>query len=490
MGTQQIVAYLTYFVFAVVLARILSPSEVGEVSILATILAIFGGATQLGLPSTAIQFISGALGANNSRVVGSIVRSTMKLMILCGGAGVAIAFVASPLIDESGFGSSGGNLLLLTLISGFLLDLTTLYGGYFLGAGFYSEAVYQNVVYVPLSRGLGIAFALSGFHVVGIVLGWLTGGVVTLLLSVVMWRGRFHSKDRYPIKKILAFSVPIFASSFIILLQGWTDIIILQLITRQFAIIGAYYLVVTSIGFLSIIWTPLVSALYPVLSLSHAATGASAVRDKLNQALRLSNLVTLPISVAIASVASIALTVLYGSAYANQATTLLILSLGSVFASEGALLLSAVQAIGKPRAVFAVVSIAFMSDVVVVTLTASSIGTVGAGIGRTLLECVTVVSAYLFLRGHVKVSPLAGIQKACLLSVCVSLPLITVSLFVHTVNPLEELALMVGVFALALALSARMLKAFSRDDYGLLESALPQWSLKLAHLGRRILIKN
>src|SRR5438552_4405695 len=159
-------AYSTYFVFAIILARVLSPAEIGEVSLLAAIMAVFGGLTQLGLPSTAVQFISSALGKGDVSNVGTIAKSTLKLMSASAGLGAAIAFPISLIIGDAVFGSPNGTTLLITIFgSGVLLDFTTLYGGYFLGAGLYAKAVYQNLLYIPLSRGLGLLLAFTGLGV-------------------------------------------------------------------------------------------------------------------------------------------------------------------------------------------------------------------------------------------------------------------------------------------------------------------------------------
>jgi len=410
-------------------------------------------------------------------------------MLLSGGMGTAVAVILSPFIGNIAFGSEGTTLLVLTFLSGFLLDLTTLYGGYFLGAGMYAEAVLQNILYVPLSRGLGLALAFSGFRVEGIVIGWLLGGLATLLMSVNTWRGHHDSKDLYPIRRILAFSVPIFISSLVILLQGWSDIALLQAITGQFATIGGYYLVVTSVGFLSILWTPLVSALYPVLSLSHAINDINAVTQKLNQALRLSISITLPIGASLSVVAPTALSIVYGQTYAQQATALMILSLTTTLSSQGALLLAALQAVGKPRSVMAVVTIAFAIDVAVVVLTGRSFGTVGAALGRSLLSIATVSLSYLALRAKIRATPWQGLRKAIPLAVGVSVPLAAFGQLVHGVPPLLEIPILLGLFALCFAILARELNAFRPEDWEILIAGLPTRFRKHGAFAHRILTR-
>jgi len=63
----------------------------------------------------------------------------------------------------------------------------------------------------------------------------------------------YRKKNNFPARTLLVFSLPLFASAIITLLQGWGDITLLQLILGQFGTTGAYCLVVSSISFLSIL---------------------------------------------------------------------------------------------------------------------------------------------------------------------------------------------------------------------------------------------
>jgi len=117
------------------------------------------------------------------------------------------------------------NLLIVTFIASFFLDLILLYTAFFIGVGRYAQALYQNALFVPLSRGLGLVLAYYGIgflgiaplRVLGIATGWAVGGIATLLLSVYLWHGQLPRGASYPIRPILAFSLPVFISALITL---------------------------------------------------------------------------------------------------------------------------------------------------------------------------------------------------------------------------------------------------------------------------------
>src|SRR5205807_4645819 len=87
---------------------------------------------------------------------------------------------------------------------------------------------------------------------------------------------------------------------------------LLQAILGQFGTTGAYYLVVASVSFLSILWTPTAGALYPALSSSYNTQGPTGVSENLGIATRLVNLTVLPTGTSLTVIAPTALGAVYG----------------------------------------------------------------------------------------------------------------------------------------------------------------------------------
>ncbi len=475
--SQQAITYLTSFLFYVLLARILTRSEIGQISLLAAALAVFNTLTQLALPATATRYISSHLGAGQSEPAGAVARTTLRLTLATGLFGAIAAIAVSPFIGQTIFNTPDATpLLVTTFLAGLVLDLTTLYGAYFLGAGLYAKTVYQNILYVPLSRALGLVLASLGLRVLGIVIGWTIGGVATLLLSLYFWRNHLPTSASHPARPLLVFALPLFASTLISLGIQWGDIALLQTILGQLSTTGAYYIVVSSVGFLSVLWIPVSSALYPALSAS-SATNPQGVKDRVSLALRLTNLAVLPLATALAAVSATALEIAYGPAYAAEAVPFAILTLTSIFTAQVAILTVTLQAVGKTRSLLAVTFLATIIDLATVALTARLLGPTAGALGRGLLYFTTVLLCYRALRSTVHINPISGIREASLLAAGVGLPLLVVDQVlaqVTGVTALLRLPVLLVVFTGSFLAVGRRLQIFKPGDFSILKDALPR----------------
>jgi O-antigen/teichoic acid export membrane protein len=499
--SQQAILYSTYLVFYLFLTRILNTTEVGVVGILSLLQALFIGFTSGSFPSAATRFISRSLAAGEAHMAAGVSKTTLRMSIALAVPGLAGAAVISLFFGQSIFAGPGASeLLFLTFVGGFLLDLMNLYAAFFLGVGRYAQTLYQNILYVPLSRGLGLALALQ-FKVLGIVLGWAIGGLVTIFLSLYMWHGQLPRSRPYPVRPILAFSVPVFASALVTIGQQWGDIGIIYALLGA-GILGPYYVMVQSVSFLSALWTPVNQAIYPALSASHSTGQVEAVSERLSLAFRLINLAVLPIAAALAAIAPTALDILYGARYASQSLAFSILSLSSVFVAQGALLVIVLQAVGRTRKYLTVtlastlLYFAVVGSAVYFAKTAFGINpleTLAGAIGRATLAISIVVLAHRTLRGVVIPHTGAALSKAVPLAIGVAIPLLAVDQFFlayHPVRPLFQLIILFGVFLVFYTLVSRQLRVFHRGDFAILHDALPRELRPYLRVVQRIIISN
>src|SRR6266567_3363720 len=433
--TQQIITYTTYLIFYVALARILRPDEVGQVSLLLAAQAAFIALTQLGLPSAATRYISGNIGRGDQQTAGAVARTILRLSILVGAICFATAALISPFVGPSLIGSSdAGTFLILTFLSGFLLDIILVYGAYFIGIGAYARNLYQNALYIPLSRGLGLLLAILGYRVTGIVSGWVIGGLVAVLLSTYLWHGQLPEKNSHPIRPLLAFSLPVFGSALIAFGQQYGDITLLQAIIGQLSTTGASYLLVSSVSFLSVLW----------------------------------------LGAALAAIAPTAIELVYGPTYTSQAGIFAILALATIFTAQGAILTTSLQAVGRARQVLIVTLVSTVVGLLVVVTTARFVGTLGGALGRTILSIGTVFLARRSMGPSVKTHSENALPIALLLAIGVGIPLaIADYLLIGHLSPFRRLPILLGVFALAFLAISRTFKIFRASDFAILKDAMP-----------------
>ncbi len=477
--SQQIILYATYLVFYALLARVLNKSEVGEFAVLALIQALFTGVVSGSLPSAATRFISRCIASGDAQAASGVARTTLRLSLAIVVPVFIIAALFSPFLGGILRGAADPtNLLLLTFASALFGDLMLLYAAFFIGIGRYAQTLYQNLLYVPLSRGLGLLLAYLGLRVLGIMAGWAIGGAATILLSLYMWHGLLPRGGSYPLRPILAFSLPVFVSMLITLGWQWGDMGIIYLLLGP-VILGPYYLVVNSVSFLSVLWIPVNQAIYPALSASHSTDDFRAVSDRLAAAFRLINLSVLPIGAALAAISPTALEIVYGPQYVSEAITMSILSISSILVARGALLVTTLQAVGHTRKYVGVTLASTLVFLVIVWLGAVPLGTLAGAIGRAVLSLLIVVLAVIAVRPTVPTHINSSMKKAIPLAAGVAMPLLAVDQyflnFPHPpwLRPSFQLAIMFVMFIALFGFFSRHLKAFHHGDFAMLHDVLP-----------------
>jgi len=490
---QQIVFYATSFLYYILLVRVLNLSQVGEVSLLAAAGSIFTTLTQIALPLAATRFISSQIGSNDPAGASGVANTSLRLLLAIAGPGVVIGVLASPWIGSTVFRTAdSGTLLVVTFAASLLLDLIALYGAFFLGLGLYAEIVFQNVLFFPLSRGLGLALAYKGLGPLGIVLGWAVGGLATLLLSLYLWRGKLAHSRSYPARPLLIFGLPLFASALVTLLQGWGDIALLQGILGQFGSTGAYYIVVAGVGFLSILWTPVAGALYPALSSIYAKEGPNSVSARLAVAARLVNLTVLPTGVSLAAIAPTALEAVFGASLANQAVPFAIMAATLIFSAQSFLLITALQSVNRTTQILGISLAATIIDLVTVGLGASALGTTAGAIGRALLAVAMLLLAWFSLRRVLHAPVGQGLSKALALTMLTAIPLLVVDMILtgnFRLVPLFRIPLLLGVFVACFLAASRGFNVFGEDDFELLKTALPRALSSHLRMLKRVLVR-
>ena len=490
---QQLVIYASSFVYYVVLVRILNLSQIGEISLLAAAAAVFATLTQLALPLAATRFISASIGEGDPSTAGAVARTSLRLTITIAAPALVLSLLASPWIAQTVFKNADATAFLaVAFASSFLLDLVTLYGAYFLGLGRYAEMTYQNILYHPLSRGLGLVLAYKGLGPLGIPTGWATGAFATLLLSLYLWKGKLPRANNFPTRPLLIFSLPLLATAIVTLLQSWGDIALLQAILGQFGTTGAYYLVVTSVSFLSILWIPAAGAIYPALSSSYTSGGPTAVSEKLAIATRFVNLTVLPAGAALAAIAPTALEAVYGPSLVSGAIPFAILAATIIFSAQSLLLITTLQAIGKTKSILGISLAATIVDLVAVGLGAATLGTTAGAVGRSLLAATMTLLAWLSLRHVLRAPVTKGLSKAIVVSILSAAPLILFDNLL-TVNshqpPIVRIQVLLGIFAICYLGASRALHVFTENDFDLFENALPGFLRPLLKALERVLIQ-
>ncbi len=483
---QQFIVYLSYFLFYIILARVLTKGQVGAVSLLSAVLAAFNAITLLALPQAATRYISSHLGTEQRGLAGSVAKTTLRLSMLIAVPAFLIAIPLSPTINTLLFPAGENYIfeLAFTFLLGSIIDLYLLYNAYFLGVGMYPEYAYVTILYVPLSRSIGILFALFGPRlfgisgVLGVIIGWAIGGIAALILSIYYWHGRLPQPQNYPLRPLLAFTLPLFLATLITFGQQWGDIGVLQVRLGQLPTTGGYYVIVSSVGFLSAFWFPVANALYPALSAAHATGDNEGITSRLSIAFRLTNLAVLPLGAAMAAIAPTLLSIAYGPSYATRAESIpfAILTITTMFTAQAAIYATTFQAVGRTRALLAVTLTVTILYLAWVWSLAPALETTAGATGRALLYSLTVYLSYRVLRPSIKTTPFKGFTEALALALGTGLPLLAVDQLFNLYAPARSLLRLPAfliVFTAAFVAVSRQFRIFKPGDFALLKDVLP-----------------
>jgi len=458
--------YATAFIFYIVVARILSPSEVGSFSLLLMIMAAFNTLTLLALNNAVIKYVSESLGRGDEEEAWACSKKALKLMLSVAVPALGVCLLASPML--SSYVGAGSLEVSAMLASAFVLDLTSYYGAVMYGYCMFKQVSTQNILYTLSSRFLGLSLAFLGLKVLGLSLGLLMGSLVTLVYSLVVLRGKVgSSKEDFPSSKLLKFSMPIYGANAIGLLQSWLDVAILSSVAGLSAT-GTYYIAIASVAPLSILWVPLSSVLFPTLSWMNGYGDRGQVLEVCKRALRIATAIVLPLSVALASVSETALSIAYGRAYAEASLAFTVLASLSILSAYASIYGSELQALGRTGPIFLAGAASTAVYVVLLATITKSLGQVGAALARAAMIAV----GFSMLYREVGAKLPNNLSKSLVVTVALASILAPIEFFVRTSIYLKAFV-EASAFVVIALLAFKLVKPLDDHEIGLLKAMIP-----------------
>jgi O-antigen/teichoic acid export membrane protein len=467
------------FVFYFGLARILPPSDVGLVSMMFFIVAAFNTFTLLALNSAVIKYVAQFMGANSVAEASAVVRKVLKLLLVVSLPAFVLLVILSPWLSQVLFGGGlSSTVLLVTFLSALLLDFINYFGAIMYGLGLFDGVVVQNIGYYALSRFPALLLAFVGLGVLGVAYGLAIGASASVIYSIIRLKGRLPlSRQDFPLRRLLSFSLPLYASSILILGQGWIDVLLLYTITGNPTSVGIYYLVIGGISVVSMVWTPVTLTLFPAISHRYGEAGLEGIKRPVSSTLRFLTVIVVPVSVSLAAVASTALRVAYGSAYIQGAVALAVLAVSAVFSAYWGVLSGVLQVLEKTFQVLLIGVIAILTNALVIASTAGTLGSVGAALGRASMAPITVLMALIILRKtplDLSIGRDLG-ARVLALSFMLGLPLLVLDNSLRASN-LTSIAVATADFLVFLLLGSvglKFLKPLKSEDLAVVNAVLP-----------------
>jgi|TARA_B100001964_G_scaffold241195_1_gene312942 putative peptidoglycan lipid II flippase len=492
-GAQNIIEFAVAFGFFFFLARIVTEAEVGQLSLLAFVMTIFTTLTQLSFPVAITKYVSEMVDNEERSNAGAVFRTGLKLILAVSIPSLIFGLTLSPFLSEVVLDGISLNTLIVVFLASFILDIAVIYGHGLLGLGLYGKMITTSLSYVVVSRSLGLVLASIGLGLFGIVLGWLIGASVSLIISVALLGRRLYSTEKFSSRKLIFYSLPVLLYSTIFMFQNWSDVIILYAVNADISEIGVYYLVVNGARMPSFIWVAICSALFPALSSYHGKRGLAGLKYPIFRAIRLLNLVVIPMGVVLAVVSVTGLEVAFGTSYRAGAMAFSLLTVTMVLPAYALLIITIFQSIGKTKPLIVIGSLSVIAQLITVAILAPTLGATGGAISRVIMNLVGVLIGYYYVRHWVSLPFLTELPKSFLLGLIIGIPLFLVEVYTTWINP-QLLIIRVTadliVFIIMAFISYRLLRVFTEDDFNLLRSVVPSQLHFFVNHVARMLVKS
>jgi len=463
--------------FSAAIARILTQADIGLYSLLTFATSAFAAFTYLAIHMASTKFVSDAIGRQDYSAAGAAAKGGRRLLLLVSLPSLALGVIVSPWVAGLGLASEEHGLLVaLAFTSAFFLNIAMLLYGEMLGLGMFLRAAMANLIHGTSHYGIGLLFAILGFGVLGLVSGWIVAGMIVVLASLWFLKGKLKSDHIMSSKTILSFSAPVAIAGILNLFHNWADVTLLYTLTGNLETTGVYFLMVSGATILSFIWVSIGRVTFPLISASYAKTGKAGLTEPIRIASRLLNIFVIPLGVSLAAVAPTAIEALFGKSYLSGSISLSILAATSILPAYSTLQMDVMKGIGYTKHFLSIGVTALLVDVVVVTILAGPLGTIGGAIARVFLWGTSVIIGYWVLRKKVKMPFGEGLFRSLMLAIVMGLSLVLTDQFflIPYSQPLQVRILTdLVVFGLVGIVAGRGRGVFKHRDFELMKQALP-----------------
>jgi O-antigen/teichoic acid export membrane protein len=219
---------------------------------------------------------------------------------------------------------------------------------------------------------------------------------------------------------------------------------------------------------LTILWVPLSSALFPTLSFLEGSGDKEASKIVRDKSLRVATAMILPLSAALSSVSYTALSLVYGSRYAEASIPFSILGAISILSAYSSIYSAELQSKGFTRPILIAGLLSVVAYLLLLAILAAPFRQVGAALARVAM--VIVVFATLYRKTSIPLP--ANLWKSLLSAIIVGGVLIPLEIFLNTGLYLKAFVELVAFIA-SFGLTFMIMKPVNKDDVELLKTAIP-----------------
>ncbi len=488
---QYVVMALFYMI--VTKTNALTQTDIGILSILAFLASTFSLLTLLALPIALTKFTSEKLGKNQKEEAKATQKTVTKIVVILSIVGFAVAVFLSQLISQQLWNSTEYMILLiLNFVYAFFLNIRELCDSILQALRLFGKMATITITFIFSSRVIAILLALLNMGTTGVIIGYIVGSIIALTVAINFLRGKLPKTTKnMPLKPLLSYSFPLFLTFVTTLILQWADIVIITSLTGDLSLTGVYSITLSSVGALSILYLPMMTTIFPTLSVHNGLKKPESISNILRITSRIIIYIIFPSCIGLAIIAPTALTFFYGPSYAEGATSLAILSITTIIIGLTAIFTTTFQSIGKTGKILKINMVAAISLILMLFPLVLFLETTGAALAHLITKTMIFVLSIYLLQKEIKIQlDREALWKSAVATTTIIPYLLFIELNLSTkLSTVQTLALELIIAPGIYMLSLYLLKALKKQDFQLLKQAFPKSLTKVLDIIERIVVR-
>jgi O-antigen/teichoic acid export membrane protein len=472
----EVLVFACGFLNKVVLARWLTPAEVGVIALVSSWTGLAAIVFLFGFHGSVTKYV--AEYASKGLDSGPLFSTALKVVLVLSAAGAIVVFLTADIMATAIFHTPEAALpfrvgaaivfftMIYRLVSQGLMGLQRM-GWYTLAESAYSVTL----------LGATVGLLWLGYGLMGAIWAMVIPVVIAASIAyALMARGAgidlSPSIDRGIASRLAAFSIPFYATVVIEMALGLADTFMIGYLTDAEQV-GFYSVAIWLMGMIVLLSRPLNTVLFPAFSSIFARGDHDGLREVFNRSLKYSAYLLLPAAAGVIVLAEPLVVLFFEPKFAPAVLPLRILAVAAVFSALRALGTKFISAIGEPKALVRYVVAVMAIDIVLNYFFIQWYGIAGAAVATTIALALFMALCFIHVaRGGLKIS--LSFLPACLTACAamaaavwafmsfVRLP----SLVVYGNDIMPYVGLLAGVvLGIAIyAVTLYLLKGFDKND--------------------------
>lgn len=381
-----------------VLARLITPSEMGILAVLVLVNGLSQSLASLGLPMAATKFIAEHMQASRNVAASAFYQSVRTTLFLSAIIGFAV-FLAAPTLAVGLLGSAAYSALFQLLGVDIVVSAGALpvLMGAMVGLRKFREASVLGIVNISLRQSLILILIFLMQDLQGLVLAWLLTDIAATVMYgsyVVKTLGR--PTFGFPLAELLRFSWPVSLNNLVKFAYTSYDRALL-LAFVPLSVLGVYNVALTAFNALLSIPDAIAIALLPSYSAIEGGNRREVLCSAVRNATRYVALIGVPVALGLFATAKPTLELFVGRTYEEASLPLMILSGALAFTVFEVALAPALLAIAETRVTLMIRTVSMLSSLAAASLLILPLGMIGASISRAVAMLVTMAITTTYL---------------------------------------------------------------------------------------------